>query len=273
MNSWQSSYSQQQNTWDLLRTLSNERLDENWFFRSRSNFANYMLCTCNWPTLSIIQASTLIICSCMTSSQYFELNIISTFWLKNTSDIDFQTSYSFKTTIASSVFATLSHGERTANWDVAWDEYRARGDRERERIDPGWEEALHGDLDGNRPQIIRLKPVQSAIEIDPLSMWHMDISDEMLIARTFTFFETNDIAISSVNFEARLILFLSVMLFSNDPELLFFRVNILFFQPALKFFHLFSLLIFVHRFLRSFLTETGSTMVNAWQELDICRSK
>ena len=36
---------------------------------------------------------------------------------------------------------------------------------------------------------------------------------------------------------------------------------------------LFSLPIFIHRFLRHFSPKAGSTMVNAWQELDVWRSK
>ena len=45
------------------------------------------------------------------------------------------------------------------------------------------------------------------------------------------------------------------------------------FRPAFNFIHLFSLLISTGPFLRSFSIETWSIMVNAWQELDVCRSK
>ena len=48
---------------------------------------------------------------------------------------------------------------------------------------------------------------------------------------------------------------------------------ILSFRPAFNCIHLFSLLISTGPFLRSFSIDTGSTMVNAWQELDVCRSK
>ena len=42
---------------------------------------------------------------------------------------------------------------------------------------------------------------------------------------------------------------------------------------AINFFNLFSLPIFIHRFVRSFSIETWSIMVNAWQELDVFQSK
>ena len=58
-------------------------------------------------------------------------------------------------------------------------------------------------------------------------------------------------------------------MYSNDPELLLFLTEVLFFRTTLKFFHLFSLPIFVHHFCAYFLPKTESTMVNAWQELDV----
>ena len=97
------------------------------------------------------------------------------------------------------------------------DEDRAR--EVRAWREPDREETRHGNLGGNRTQIIHLKPIQSTIEIDSLSMLYMDIIDEVLIEGTSTFFETSDIAISSVNFESRLLLFPSVILYSNDPAI------------------------------------------------------
>ena len=126
-----------------------------------------MVRACNWPTLSIKQASTLLLCPCMTPSQYFESNTISTSWLKNSFDIDFKTSDTIKTTIESFVYATLLHDERNTNWCVARDEDRSREERERERerMELDWDEALHRDFGGNRPQIIRLKPIQYVITL------------------------------------------------------------------------------------------------------------